>query len=52
MELGTKVRNPVARTGRFGYTKCTFCGLWYTYLGISRHWGKCRKRPSKPCQAT
>ena len=44
MNFGTTVKNPVARTGYSGFTKCTFCNKYYTKLGISRHWNRCKDK--------
>jgi hypothetical protein len=46
MQLGTKVLRPCKRHGS-GYTQCNMCGLYYTSLGISRHWSRCPKREKK-----
>lgn len=45
--FGTKVQNPMHRTGRAPYVRCTYCNRLFTCLGISRHWDRC---PSKPVQ--
>jgi len=42
MRFGTKVTNPTRSAGTSGYTQCTGCGLYFTHLGIARHWDKCK----------
>jgi translation initiation factor 2 beta subunit (eIF-2beta)/eIF-5 len=43
---GTKVTNPSRRYAA-GYVACLHCGKYYTKLGISRHWDKCKANPKK-----
>jgi hypothetical protein len=42
--LGTKVLNPVHRSGYAAFKPCCYCGLQFTSLGLSRHWDKCPKK--------
>lgn len=44
---GTKVNNPLHRSGCKSFVLCTYCGKYYTYLGISRHWDRCKYNPNK-----
>jgi hypothetical protein len=45
-QRGTTVKNPMSRAGQYGYTKCRYCGLEFTRMGISRHWDNCKKKPN------
>lgn len=45
MKFGTTVTNPTKRGSESGYTQCTYCKLYYTKLGIGRHWSRCRSNP-------
>lgn len=45
MKLGTPVWNPTRRAGESGYTQCTYCKLYYTKLGVARHWSRCQSNP-------
>ena len=45
--FGTKVKNPCHRSGTQAFVPCTYCGLYFTKLGISRHWDKCKMKKAK-----
>ena len=42
---GTTVKNPVVRNDA-GYVRCLHCKLFFTKLGISRHWDNCKVKNS------
>jgi hypothetical protein len=41
-QYGTAVKNPMKRAGDEGYVRCLHCKLFFTKLGISRHWDSCK----------
>lgn len=48
--MGTKVQNPMRRVSGPMYKSCCHCGLYFTPLGLPRHWDKCPNKPkAKSC---